>query len=173
MLVIHFRNQQRHIFVHAKRRRVADHRITGRGETSFRFARDLARQTRKYEIAIEWRRGRLHRHRANRRGHFTAQTPRARFAIRLSLRTIGRRNSGDFKLRMVLEQLNEPLAHHSRRAENSDSILYVQPSFRLQTFQTSFLIISCSTPSPTFHDPHRTRRAKNLRFHCQTPRPEP
>src|SRR5687768_1913488 len=61
VLVIHFGNQQWHVLIHAKRRRVADYGVTGRRKTCLSLACNLARQTRKDEIAIDWRRPRLHR----------------------------------------------------------------------------------------------------------------
>src|SRR5437867_12244803 len=41
MLVVHFWNQQRNIFVHPKRRRVANHRITSFRKATFSFASDV------------------------------------------------------------------------------------------------------------------------------------
>jgi hypothetical protein len=123
MLVIDFRNEQRHIVVHPERRRVADYRVTGSSKTALCVTRDVAREGRKNQIAGERWRGCLYRKGANVLRHFTLQTPRTRFAICLSLRSIRGSDCSYFKLRMILQQLNKPLAHHARGAENTDSKL--------------------------------------------------
>jgi hypothetical protein len=64
----------------------------------------------------------LHWQGANGVRHFTGEPPRARVAKRFALGAIGGGNCGDFKLRVIFEQLNEALAHHARRAEDSNTM---------------------------------------------------
>ncbi len=119
MLGINFRNEQRHVRLHAPRRRIADHGITRAGKLLFDVARAIRRQAGENEIAIERRLRRAHRNVPHGRGHIAHEPPRARLGVRLILRAIRGRERRDLELRMVREQLNESLPHRAGGAQYS------------------------------------------------------
>src|SRR5438105_4446446 len=103
------------------RRRIADHGITGARKLFFGIFSDVARQTRKDQIAIEWRRWALHDDLFHAFGHVAGQAPRTSLNERFALRAIRSGERGDFELWMVFEQLNETLAHHASRSQNANT----------------------------------------------------
>src|SRR5437868_11724427 len=107
------------------RRRIADHGITGARKLFFGIFSDVARQTRKDQIAIEWRRWALHHDLFHAFGHVAGQAPRTSLNKRFALRAIGRGERSYFELRMAFEQLNEALAHHASRAQNAHTTFLV------------------------------------------------
>jgi len=113
MFRIDLGNQQWHILVHAKCGGVADDRITSGREAAFGLTGNISRQAGKNNIAIERRCGRLNDKGPHRRRHLARQSPLAGFVITLSLRTIRSCQYSDFNLRVILEQLNKTLAHHT------------------------------------------------------------
>src|SRR2546423_3113641 len=103
------------------RGRIAEHGITGARKFFFRFFGYVARQAGKNKIAIERRRGAPDDDLSHTVGHVAGQAPGTSLREGFSLRAVGCGERGYFELRMVLEQLNETLADHASRSENTNA----------------------------------------------------
>src|SRR5712671_298439 len=130
MVRVYLGNQQRHISAHPMWRRIADHGITSAGKFFLRFFGYVARQTRKDKITIKRRRWALHDDLFHTFRHVAGQAPGTSLGERFPLRTIRSGERGDFELRVIFEQLNEALAYHASRSENTNTKFLVCHSFR-------------------------------------------
>ena len=127
MVRVHLGDEERHLLVHAVRRRVAEHRVARPREAGLDRARHVRRQAGEHHVAVE-RRLRLPHHQAARRGgHLSRQPPGTRLGVRPTLRAVGPRERRHRELRMVREQLDEPLAHGAGRAEDAHADSRHQP----------------------------------------------
>jgi hypothetical protein len=113
--VVDFGDEQRHVLVHPVGGRVADDRKARARELPFGLARHPARQARKHEVTAKRRLRRFDPQRARVLRHLARQTPRASLRVKFVPRAIRRRQRRHLELRVVCEQLNEPLPDRPRR----------------------------------------------------------
>ena len=119
MFVVHFRNQQRHIRVHAKRRRVTDHWKTGAGKRAFTSRAMSPGKLEKIRSQSSGGSGAATIIDLTNAGISPARRQVQASSKALALRTIRSRQRGDLKLRMVLQQLDEALPDHAGSAKYS------------------------------------------------------
>src|SRR5262245_10123442 len=119
MVRIDFWNQQRDIRFHAMTGRVAEHGHPRLRQLEFGFFCNRRRESGQDEVTLQPRLARLDGHPRHdfRNGSF--QHPARSLSIVLARGIIGCSNSGDFKPRVPVEQLNHPLADRAGGAEYS------------------------------------------------------
>src|SRR6266542_323343 len=117
---VHLGNEERYVRLHPEGGRVADHRVARLRELRLHLAADVRGEAREDHVAIErWAR-RPDDEPAHISRHLPRQPPRARLAICLPDRAVGRGERGHDELRVALQQLHEALAHRAGGREDAD-----------------------------------------------------
>ncbi len=120
MIGVDFGNDQRHVGRHAIGTGVGDDGATGVGEVGLHFAGDGGIERGKDDFRRAFGRGRGDGHAGDALREWRIEAPFGGFAVGLSARAVASGKPGDLEPGVVLKQLDEPLADHSGRAQDSD-----------------------------------------------------
>ncbi len=123
---VHFRNQQRHVGIHAVISRVADHGIAGAREILFCAARDRRIERGKNKVALQRRREASYHQVAGSSGNRRVEMPANGLRIRFPGRALGGGYFGQLEPRMIRKQTHQSLADQTGRAEHAGTQLSVK-----------------------------------------------
>jgi hypothetical protein len=105
--------------------RIGDHHVAGHRKVPLDFSGNGSVHRGEHQARRVHRLAFVHFQIPNVGGHRAIQSPAGSFTIRLTSRTIARSHPGDLKPGMILEKVDELLAHHASGAQNSygDSVV--------------------------------------------------